>query len=1624
MPVTTSKTADEIWDSTPAKSADEIWNSAPVAKLAVAKLAVDDLWDKAPGGNKTEQDFFLSNPGKSTGELHNYLQGADPTMGYAGAGAIGEVYALDNPTINSGEDFGNAYKKPLIELPKPENKGVFSGIVRGAETLAEGLTSPLNLVTMAALGGAPSIIQKAAGIGFSAQMAKGAGDKAAEIIGDHQNMTGGEIAEKSTEALGEAGLAALGLKHTTGRPKGGGSTVAERPIGLQPDGADLAARENQMRTLTRGVDENGNLLPEKVYRGDAKSADPEALQGIALSYAKRVEQLKSAPEEQKPAIQQEIDQLDEQLQQFDRKEAYDAIAKAKLPGEATPAPVKQAAPSNVIPLPEQRATAAPTEAPASPTESAGPAPSETLPPVEDTTSVKPAAEVVIDDIMAKAVSDSAERIADQVSQGQPTSVREAARDAALDNGMSSLRGGKQFSVSFMRKSAQEAAGKAAGKVGESLDTPVGESEKTKLDTTPAPEMAPENKELLSAMDKAIEEALPARDATILNGFKEGRTLDDIAKEVGLSSARVGQIIKGALPKLKKALEDAGFTKEDYMGGPGAMGPVEAMEMKLREHETTGLKRAVVDTERLSRGAEPIPTVERQREAAVVRDAEDLAASDPTATPSLISRIVDHGDTAISEKDAALLLVERARLMNERSQWEERLGDAEQTATAKTRLTEIENEMNRLDLAQRAAGSTWGRLGHMYQRMIRDDYTLESLERKLRAAKQGPLTEGERAKIKEQAAKIEDLQKQADETRSKIEQQSADTETTRIFEATINELGKSFLEKPGYGKEVFDIAKGIVERWKNDASSALERLKTRRYQSSGGLSTAELKDLAIVARAYIGEFGLKGAELSAQLAKDIGEWVTPHFKKIETEARKLIALEKTPAKVKEVVKGGISKPDVETPAAAGAAAKAEVVAGEGLSHKTAYETVEAVINSGIHGEGPVFAEAHKILKESFPELTERDVRRAYTEYGKAKFPSKDATKVELAELRRLGQLQESIDRIQKDALDPLKSGLQRDKASLAVREKTKQLNELLKKREGPPSEEKLASRDQAKQTALKNRIEELDKQLKTGEKPVKTGSSPDSTATEQLRAERDAMMEKLREIQEAENPGMTPEERYNATRLKAVNKRIETLEAKLKANDFTRPAKKVPPIPTKDLQEAQVKLARVKKEIDAGIEKERLKNRTASQKFWDNFVGIERAMKLSSDVVLAKLGTAALAREGILTPTEEAVGGLISKVIPGIAARAPREGGINFKAEAKAKVAAFTEGMKDAANNLRMRQSDLEAMYGKDHGPPSWYEYFGFLHAAMKAPVKRAEFARSLEKRVENFRRNGGNVNDIDAMGKLAQEAYIDANRAIFMQDNVVSTGFNTMLRSMQNSKKFPNAGPAFARLGQFLVPIVKVPTNIVGEASTGIHGTVTGTVQATKAYLKGVEKLPPEQADAIMRNLKKGLVGNAFLLTGYFGYKSIGGFYQDKEKRSESDVQPEHYKIGGVDLPGFVSHTNAAILMNAGATYRRQQEKKKNPLSAGGAAVSGVIRQLPFVPAATNAVEALKSGEGLDKYIETLVADSTVPALVAHAAKVEDTPGKFPQNAFTHPNKRYPKTMGDRFKAKIPVLRRQVPSSR
>lgn len=1558
---------------------------------------------------------------------------------------------ISSESIKNILNFGRAstLSGQAPELPQAD-LGRATGIARGVQRTAQSLTSPMNAALMVATGGAPSLVQKGAALYFAGQAAK----QVPEQISNAEKATDpAEKAQGYTEAALNGLIAVLAFGHANGRVRevpnlspGASEKQINDAIRLAPEppknteipdemldglvaSKDAAAKaveanpQNEtLRRLNAAVarqlsdvpDERLNAARERLQQQRQSTPPAEPAAGAETAVPSEIPRNEPATEpastqadkgteiaapvlvdengkvlargylgqthaELKDSIKKAaLDSGDPALEEkaitalnakhgfetdtghiiTDRQEAFQFAKNAQqIPSDTATAAERLAESGGSKPElhADQLITKKPDYKPrildaaalgenAAQRAAAGdPAPltgamAELSAPEPVRTEIPFAKDAVNSPYVKahEAALKMADDIAEQVAKGQPDTVKEAARDAAHRNAVNSIEGNRtnpQFNADFMRKSAMEAAGKAKEKMNESLDQPTGEGERTKLEETPSeapsPDVEASRKEFAQKAVDTLSELSDREQEVVQRATMGGETFDQIAQDLGVSRQRVHQIHQAAIEKLRAKMEADG-----YVGGPGAMGPVEALQMAA-EQKLTSIKNAVVDQARAEAGMPEREQPLSRAFGAIWDEAKRILDINPNKGRELVEEL-QKKTRPLTDTEDAILTHEQ---LDRQAAYDNAVEHVNNAATEAERA-EAQAELQRArqdiydiyDVGQKA-GTENARGLNARRMMVREDYSLAKVEARARAANGGKeLNEKQLADLQEAHAKIAELEKKLTEAESK----GRDDLAKQYFDNLLAETKKDVKESIKQGKSVSDFLSEQAEK-------ARQRIKSRGTRFTAGIDPVELVDYGIIGADYIAKGFTKVAEWGSEMVKDFGEKIRPYLDDIFEKSQKYHdAHQELFAK---------SKPKAErTPEDI---AKS-IDPTQPLDHQTVYDLARAHVKAGVEGFENVMKAVRDDLLEKYPDITQREVNDAFSEYGKVKFPSKEADKVKLAEYRRMGQLISAIEDVS-SGKEPKKTGLQRNKPTQPVRELMVKLKDAMDEAgiDTRSSEAKLAGRLDAYKTRLKNATEDIQKRLDKGDytKPVRSKLQLDEEAF------------------------------------------------KLKAE-----------------------YERNKQKVDSEIAKIASQNRTTSQKFWDTFVGVQRAFKLSSDVVLAKLSLAAIAREAILTPAEEAVGGLLSKALPKLAGKAPREGGLSLAAEAKAKAAVFTKGMADAWQNLQMKKSDLEVTYGskKAQPPPAWYEYLGYLHGALKAPVKRAEFARSLQKRIESALRNGEDINNPNRMLEISQEAYVDANRAIFMQDNIFSSTFNNALRMAEVSKKSPNLGPALARIGRFLVPIVKVPSNIVGETATGIHGTVTGGIRAAAAYMKGIDELPAPQADAIMRQLKKGLIGNALLLFGYFSYKSVGGFHAENDKRPDSDVQPGRYRIGGVDLPNSFGHSTGAILMNVGATIHRVEEKRGFG-SGAIAGASGVAKELPAIPAISDLASALESEHGLSKYINELATSTSTPALLQHVAKLRDTPGKFPQNILTPANKRKPTNVKEAVEMGIPGLREKVP---
>ncbi|MEI9893784.1 MAG: hypothetical protein WDN28_07745 [Chthoniobacter sp.] len=178
---------------------------------------------------------------------------------------------------------------------------------------------------------------------------------------------------------------------------------------------------------------------------------------------------------------------------------------------------------------------------------------------------------------------------------------------------------------------------------------------------------------------------------------------------------------------------------------------------------------------------------------------------------------------MSEVDEAALLYEKVTLMNEREAEAARVLDPTasegERQEARIRWAQHEAALNDLDHATAASGRIWGRLGQFRQRLMREDYSFEAMEKKARVAKGGELTPEESATIKAQAARIAELEKQAEAHSAKLAEADREKASQEAFESLKKEVEEAPVTQPRISSRVFALAESIVTRLDKSADAA-------------------------------------------------------------------------------------------------------------------------------------------------------------------------------------------------------------------------------------------------------------------------------------------------------------------------------------------------------------------------------------------------------------------------------------------------------------------------------------------------------------------------------------------------------------------------------------------------------------------------------------------------------------------------------------------------------------------------------------------------------------------------------------------------------------------------------------
>lgn len=555
----------------------------------------------------------------------------------------------------------------------------------------------------------------------------------------------------------------------------------------------------------------------------------------------------------------------------------------------------------------------------------------------------------------------------------------------------------------------------------------------------------------------------------------------------------------------------------------------------------GISNRRVDEERQRLGLERVYEPVRQSHGQWWEAAMRHIDANPRAGSQLVASLLSSPRTA-SAVESALLAHEAVTRTNAR---EKALADylaapeSEKpnfTEALGSTLTDLSEVYNALDLSRSEAGRSLNALRTMAAR----DYSLARMDMERRAANGGQLTPEQQTQTQEHYSRIAELLK----ANAEYQQVQDDGDAQQHFPDLVKEIRAESQqatqpETPGVP---------LTERLDSAAERARARIRSRGGNLNAGLNPQDLADYSIIGASYIAKGFNTLATWSQRMVQEFGEAISPYLDRIFPQAQAFHdaqqeATEETPA------------PRTRDTRSAMEQIAKNAAANEPLPPRLVYELIKEKVKAGAQNLPEAVQQATADLQTVYPQITERQVRDAFSGYGRVKFPSQDDLNKRLRELRRIAQLTSAIE----DAnarIAPMRSGQQRDKATQEVRELQKELTRVMQENgiERTTAEQQLKTSLDGVKSRLRNQIEDLNKQLATGEKRKRKPSPEYDEEAKALRARRDELKKAADALDAPVDP--TPEQRIQRA-VDALERNIEELERRIRERDFSDPSMEVP-----------------------------------------------------------------------------------------------------------------------------------------------------------------------------------------------------------------------------------------------------------------------------------------------------------------------------------------------------------------------------------------------------------------------------------------------------------------------------------
>ena len=985
---------------------------------------------------------------------------------------------------------------------------------------------------------------------------------------------------------------------------------------------------------------------------------------------------------------------------------------------------------------------------------------------------------------------------------------------------------------------------------------------------------------------------------------------------------------------------------------------EALEKEFAKDKNLpfSLSQERIDYERVLAGEDRILKTSLKGDEEILKDAIKKTKDSPELPMQIAEKVISMGDkynpTAEEQMILGLARVdahhEKISLLDKKAIALENGLDATGTDT-QLELNKI--KCDKIDEALSNAGSMWGKVGRIRQKMLNEEYSFINEERILSKEKGAPLNAVELAELKKDVEELQKVLAAQKENFEKIIKEQSDK--ARDLEIKLQEESHKKSTEP---KPKRENRFKLTDAEQKERDELRIKFSGKFHDISGFITLLGDKDFLKYGKLLAKEVSFNFVEFSKKAIDELGDKVKPilkdWFDKVQEEKR--VEENKSKEEILSSLNKIKNKADFKKSKEFRGAVKklAKEHFGQGLSAKEIVSNIT------------------KDLIDSDIAVSERDVQDGISGYGLGVM-SKKQIDTELNNLKSASLLSSKI-------LD--------SEQNVEVKRKTleKKFN------------------DEIKSLKEKYKEKQFEAKIKIAEEGYKKADNriikDEGKIIEDLK-------KKLSDIRKANN---LSEEARNDKFQKVVQKRIDILEEKLKNDDFSQ--REMLPELIQNLESK--KLAHQEALIKRRFENRRQEmidlNKSKLQKFGEGLAAWHRDAAVFGIAVYGKLALYDLATALESIP-KEILHYAGQKAFPKL-----YETSITQKPGALkefAKTIVSKEAMKGVAQTLKSSElTEFETEFGSDLEKQFGKNFIGRSHLAVKMPLLMAETKRSFKLLLEDAQKNNkGNALDEFQIKELKTQALAEGHDAIMLGNNLFSKKIN-QLKAMANNKNATNVQKVGAFVFQYILPVDKIPTNYaIRGAHYSPYGLIKGVSGAIKAERSAnevsrgigvmqekINGMSQQQATSVVKLMERGLIGTAAIATAFIiamnddKREKLGGMYykgRKQAKQHEGDIYFLNHKFA--HNFEFNSMQLAATGVYAYEDYMKAHKKEKKDASLyGKATISSLwdvlIAQADEIPSLSTPKMIINAVDGHRINVLYDLINSNIPNASKEAADMLD----------------------------------------